>query len=47
MKGCVKMRMRTIDQAAEYVRAIDPDAFFVVTDAKDVFGNGFGNINDD
>lgn len=31
MKGCVKMRMRTIDQAAEYVRAIDPDTALTKT----------------
>lgn len=31
MKGCVKMRMRTIDQAAEYVRAIDPETALTKT----------------
>ena len=31
MEGCVKMRMRTIDQAAEYVRAIDPDTALTKT----------------
>lgn len=31
MKGCVSMRMRTIDQAAEYVRVIDPDTALTKT----------------
>ena len=31
MKGCVSMRMRTIDQAAEYVRAIDPETALTKT----------------
>lgn len=29
------------------IRKIDPNAFFVVTDAKDVFGDGFGDIHGD
>lgn len=43
---CV-IKKRQITDLRKIVRAIDPDAFFVVTDAKDVFGNGFGNIQDD
>lgn len=43
---CV-IKKRQITDLRKLVKAIDPDAFFIVTDAKDVFGNGFGNINED
>ena len=43
---CV-IKKRQITELRKIVTAIDPNAFFIVTDAKDVFGNGFGNINDD
>ena len=43
---CV-IKKRQITDLRKIVKAVDPAAFFVVTDAKDVFGNGFGNINDD
>lgn len=43
---CV-IKRRQITDLRKLVKAIDPNAFFVVTDAKDVFGNGFGNINEE
>lgn len=43
---CV-IKKRQITDLRKIVKAVDPKAFFVVTNAKDVFGNGFGNINDD
>ena len=43
---CV-IKKRQITDLRKIVRAVDPAAFFVVTDANDVFGNGFGNIQDD
>ena len=43
---CV-IKKRQITELRKIVKAVDPGAFFIVTDAKDVFGNGFGNINDD
>ncbi len=43
---CV-IKKRQITDIRKLVKAIDPNAFFIVTDAKDVFGNGFGNINDE
>ena len=42
---CV-IKKRQITDLRKIVRAVDPAAFFVVTDANDVFGNGFGNIQD-
>ena len=41
------IKKRQITDLRKIVRAVDPAAFFVVTDANDVFGNGFGNIQDD
>ena len=43
---CV-IKKRQITDLRKIVKAIDPKAFFIVTDAKDVFGNGFGNINEE
>ena len=43
---CV-IKKRQITDLRKIVRAVDPAAFFVVTDANDVFGNGFGIIQDD
>lgn len=43
---CV-IKKRQITDLRMIVKAMDPKAFFIVTDAKDVFGNGFGNIYDD
>ena len=43
---CV-IKKRQITDLRKIVRAVDPAAFFVVADANDVFGNGFGNIQDD
>lgn len=43
---CV-IKKRQITDLRKIVKAVDPKAFFIVTDAKDVFGNGFGNIYDD
>ena len=43
---CV-IKKRQITDIGKLVKAIDPNAFFIVTDAKDVFGNGFGNINEE
>ena len=43
---CV-IKKRQITDIRKLVKAIDPNAFFIVTDAKDVFGNGFGNINEE
>ena len=43
---CVRKK-RQITDLRKIARAVDPAAFFVVTDANDVFGNGFGNIQDD
>ena len=40
---CV-IKKRQITDLRKIVKALDPGAFFIVTDAKDVFGNGFGNI---
>ncbi|MEG1632569.1 MAG: YitT family protein [Oscillospiraceae bacterium] len=34
-----------ITEVRKIIRLIDPKAFFIVTDAKDVFGNGFGDIS--
>ncbi len=42
---CV-IKKREITALRKIVKAIDPDAFFIVTDARDVIGNGFGNINE-
>lgn len=43
---CV-IKKRQITDLRKIIKAVDPSAFFIVTDAKDVFGNGFGNINED
>ena len=43
---CV-IKKRQITDIRKLVKAIDPNAFFIVTDSKDVFGNGFGNINEE
>ena len=43
---CV-IKHRQITDLREIVKSIDPGAFFIVTDARDVFGNGFGNINEE
>ena len=43
---CV-IKKREITALRKIVKAVDPGAFFIVTDAKDVFGNGFGNINEE
>lgn len=43
---CV-IKKRQITDLRKIIKAVDPKAFFIVTDARDVFGNGFGNINDD
>ena len=43
---CV-IKKREITALRKIVKAVDPNAFFIVTDAKDVFGNGFGNINEE
>lgn len=43
---CV-IKKRQITELRKIVRSVDPSAFFIVTDAKDVFGNGFGNIQED
>ncbi|NCB50939.1 MAG: YitT family protein [Clostridia bacterium] len=42
---CVIKRHQIAD-IRRIVRAIDANAFFIVTEAKDVFGNGFGDISD-
>lgn len=41
------IKKRQITDLRHIVKDIDSSAFFIVTDSKDVFGNGFGNINDD
>ena len=43
---CV-IKKREITSLRKIVKTVDPNAFFIVTDAKDVFGNGFGNINEE
>jgi uncharacterized membrane-anchored protein YitT (DUF2179 family) len=42
---CV-IKKQQITDVRRLVRSIDPKAFCIVTDAKDVFGNGFGDISD-
>lgn len=42
---CVIKRPQ-IAEIRRLVRATDDQAFLVVTDAKNVFGNGFDSIND-
>lgn len=42
---CVIKRHQITD-VRRIIRAVDPQAFFIVTDAKDVFGNGFGDISE-
>ena len=42
---CV-IKRHQISQVRNLVRGIDARAFFIVTDAKDVFGNGFDNISE-
>lgn len=42
---CVIKRPQIAD-VRKIIRATDPKAFFIVTDAKDVFGNGFGDITE-
>lgn len=41
---CV-IKKQQITDVRRLVKAIDPKAFCIVTDAKDVFGNGFGDIS--
>ena len=43
---CV-IKKREITSLRKIVKTVDPNAFFIVTGAKDVFGNGFGNINEE
>ena len=43
---CV-IKKREITALRKIDKAVDPGAFFIVTDAKDVFGNGFDNINEE
>lgn len=42
---CVIKRTQ-IGDIRNLVRAVDPHAFFIVVDAKNVFGNGFENISE-
>lgn len=42
---CVIKRPQIAD-VRRIIKATDPNAFFIVTDAKDVFGNGFGDISE-
>lgn len=42
---CVVKRTQ-IAAVRKIIRTVDENAFFVITDAKDVFGKGFGDIND-
>lgn len=42
---CV-IKKQQITDVRRMIKAIDPKAFFIVTDAKDVFGNGFGDISE-
>ena len=42
---CVIKRPQ-IAEIRRLVRMIDPNAFLVVSDAKNVFGNGFENIQE-
>lgn len=42
---CVIKRPQ-ISAIRKMIREIDEDAFFIVTDAKNVFGRGFGDISD-
>ena len=42
---CVVKRTQ-ISEIRKMIRAIDENAFFIVTDAKNVFGKGFGDIGD-
>jgi uncharacterized membrane-anchored protein YitT (DUF2179 family) len=42
---CV-IKKHQIAEIRKIIRAIDAKAFFIVTDAKDVFGNGFGDISE-
>ncbi len=41
------MKMRILPQAREIVRAVDSDAFMIVTKATSVFGEGFKNHNEE
>ncbi len=42
---CVVKRTQIAD-IRKIIRSIDENAFFIVTDAKNVFGKGFGDISD-
>ena len=43
---CVIKRQQ-ITEIRRIVRSIDVNAFFIVSDASDVFGRGFGDISSD
>lgn len=43
---CV-IKQQQIAEVRRIIRATDPGAFMIVTDAKDVFGDGFADINND
>ena len=43
---CVIKRQQ-ITEIRRIVRRIDVNAFFIVSNASDVFGRGFGDISDD
>ena len=42
---CVIKRTQ-IAELRKLIRIVDERAFFIVTDAKNVFGNGFENISE-
>ena len=42
---CVVKRSESVE-IRKLVKNIDEDAFLIVTDAKNVFGRGFGDISD-
>ena len=47
MKASIAIQvLPQVGDKEELIRIVDERAFFIVTDAKNVFGNGFENIAD-
>ena len=40
-------RQKEITVMKQIVRSVDPKAFLIISDAKDVLGNGFKNLEDE
>ena len=47
MKASIAIQvLPQVGDKEELIRIVDERAFFIVTDAKNVFGNGFENISE-